>query len=171
MARHAKSLLIMVVPTMAIGWVIVAGTFGHPIQLDASLTRGYRLPPRPPPGSLPQPCLYFLPCHLRLLDPDGPHHLRRYSRCVLHAFPHPRSFNDFSGGKFAKKHVPLALRQILSAESAANDGLAYPFLTLAIYLTLDDTRGEAVAHWVVIGWLCELSASKLSPRTFDSVWR
>jgi len=25
MARHAKSLLVMIVPTMAIGWVIVAG--------------------------------------------------------------------------------------------------------------------------------------------------
>jgi len=59
-----------------------------------------------------------------------------------------------SGGKFARKHVPLNLRQILSAESAANDGLAYPFLSLAIYLTIDRTRGIAFTHWVLIGWLC-----------------
>ncbi|THU91239.1 hypothetical protein K435DRAFT_895928, partial [Dendrothele bispora CBS 962.96] len=31
------------------------------------------------------------------------------------------------GGNFAIKHVPEDLRQILSAESAANDGLTYPF--------------------------------------------
>jgi NhaP-type Na+/H+ or K+/H+ antiporter len=58
------------------------------------------------------------------------------------------------GGKFAKKHVPVNLRQILSAESAANDGLAYPFLTLALYLTLDGANTTAFKHWFLIGWLC-----------------
>ncbi|KAG5643602.1 hypothetical protein DXG03_000610 [Asterophora parasitica] len=84
MAKHAKSLFVMVVPTMAIGWVIVAG------------------------------------------------------------------------GKYAKKHVPVNLRQILSAESAANDGLAFPFLTISLYLTVDANSRIAVSHWVVIGWLCLL---------------
>lgn len=59
-----------------------------------------------------------------------------------------------AGGKFARKHVPINLRQLLSAESAANDGLAYPFLTLAIYLTVDPAEGKAVEHWILIGWLC-----------------
>ena len=58
------------------------------------------------------------------------------------------------GGRFAQKHVPVNLRQLLSAESAANDGLAYPFLSLAIYLTLEKTEGVAVTHWILIGWLC-----------------
>lgn len=53
------------------------------------------------------------------------------------------------------KHVPLNLRQILSAESAVNDGLAYPFLTIALYLTTEATTRTAVVHWVLIGWLCE----------------
>jgi NhaP-type Na+/H+ or K+/H+ antiporter len=59
------------------------------------------------------------------------------------------------GGKFAEKHVPLNLRRLLSAESAANDGLAYPFLSLAIYLTLESSKGTAFTHWVLIGWLCK----------------
>lgn len=58
------------------------------------------------------------------------------------------------GGKFARKHVPINLRQILSAESAANDGLAYPFLSLTLYLTLDASSSVAVSHWILIGWLC-----------------
>ena len=58
------------------------------------------------------------------------------------------------GGEFARRHVPLNLRQILAAESAANDGLAYPFLTLTLYLTLESSRGAAISHWVLIGCLC-----------------
>jgi Sodium/hydrogen exchanger family len=38
MARHAKSLLAMVVPTMAIGWVIVAGKMPLVLFLDMPLT-------------------------------------------------------------------------------------------------------------------------------------
>ncbi|THV05186.1 hypothetical protein K435DRAFT_115986 [Dendrothele bispora CBS 962.96] len=60
------------------------------------------------------------------------------------------------GGKFAVKHVPLNLRQILSAESAANDGLAYPFLSISIYLLIDATSREAVGHWFLVGWLYQV---------------
>jgi NhaP-type Na+/H+ or K+/H+ antiporter len=60
----------------------------------------------------------------------------------------------WAGGKFARKHVPINLRQLLSAESAANDGLAYPFLTLTLYLTLDKSDDVAIGHWFLIGWLC-----------------
>ena len=62
--------------------------------------------------------------------------------------------HPIKGGEFARRHVPLKLRQLLSAESAANDGLAYPFLTLTLYLTLDSSRGVAISHWVLIGCLC-----------------
>ena len=64
---------------------------------------------------------------------------------------------SYKGGKFAQRHVPKNLRHILSAESAANDGLAYPFLTLAIYLTLESSHGVAITHWILIGCLCMLS--------------
>ena len=69
------------------------------------------------------------------------------------------------GGEFAKRHVPLNLRQLLSAESAANDGLAYPFLTLTLYLTLDSSRGVAIKHWVLIGCLC-ISSFYLAKNSF-----
>lgn len=58
------------------------------------------------------------------------------------------------GGKFAMKHVPANLRRILAAESAANDGLAYPFLSIAIYLTTESSRGVAFKKWFLVGWLC-----------------
>jgi len=58
------------------------------------------------------------------------------------------------GGKFAIKHVPVNLRNILSAESAANDGLAYPFLSISIYLITETSRGTAISKWFLVGWLC-----------------
>ena len=59
-----------------------------------------------------------------------------------------------TGGKFAVTNVPLPIRQLLVAESAANDGLAYPFLSIAIYLTTEASRATAFEKWIVIGWLC-----------------
>ena len=58
------------------------------------------------------------------------------------------------GGKFAIKHVPTNLRRILAAESAANDGLAYPFLSISIYLTVESSRKVAIGKWFLVGWLC-----------------
>jgi NhaP-type Na+/H+ or K+/H+ antiporter len=52
------------------------------------------------------------------------------------------------------KNVPLPIRQLLVAESASNDGLAYPFLGIAIYLTAEATRETAFEKWLVISWLC-----------------
>lgn len=76
------------------------------------------------------------------------------------------------GGNFAVKYVPLHIRQLLmyvlricwsalidvglgSAESAANDGLAYPFLSLSIYLAVESNKRVAFGKWFLIGWLCE----------------
>ncbi|KAF5369408.1 hypothetical protein D9758_002620 [Tetrapyrgos nigripes] len=118
MRDHAKGLLVLVVPTMAIGWGIVSGIL-------------YAL--------FPQigfyGCLVIAAC----LTPTDP---------IICA--------ALVGGKFAVKHVPLNLRQILSAESAANDGLAYPFLSISTYLILDATSREAVGHWFLIGWLYQV---------------
>lgn len=51
-------------------------------------------------------------------------------------------------GQFAKKHLPLRLRTTLSAESGANDGLAYGFAMLPI-LMLSHAPDEAWSHWLV----------------------
>ena len=65
------------------------------------------------------------------------------------------SHNVSIGGKFAVKHVPAHVRQVLAAESAANDGLAYPFLSISIYLTVEASRAVAFKKWFLVGWLCE----------------
>lgn len=52
------------------------------------------------------------------------------------------------GGPWAEKHVPAHLRHMLQCESGCNDGAAFPFLYLALFLTVhrDDTR-TAIAEW------------------------
>ncbi|KAJ3093453.1 hypothetical protein HK100_006603 [Physocladia obscura] len=55
--------------------------------------------------------------------------------------------NSIVKGRFAEKHVPLNVRLTLSAESGANDGLATPFLLLAIYLQRLPP-GEAIGAWL-----------------------
>ncbi|KAI6046097.1 Sodium/hydrogen exchanger [Pisolithus marmoratus] len=104
-------LLVMVVPTMAFGWFIVAV---QRFVLLRALLQQIRLL-----ALLSLVCI-FLP-----------------------------------GGKFAEKHVPEAIRDILTAEAAANDGLAYPFLSISMYL-LVDTVGVAIGKGFVIGWLYEV---------------
>jgi NhaP-type Na+/H+ or K+/H+ antiporter len=42
--------------------------------------------------------------------------------------------NTIVKGRWADKHVPSDMAQLISAESGANDGLGYPFLFLALYL-------------------------------------
>jgi len=118
MAKHAKSLLAMVVPTMAIGWVVVAGL------LQALFPRLSFIS-----------CLTIAAC----LTPTDP---------IICA--------AIVGGKYALKHVPRNLRQILSAESAANDGLAYPFLSISIYLSLEDSRRVAIGKWFLVAWLYQV---------------
>jgi len=59
------------------------------------------------------------------------------------------------GGKYAHQHVPTNLRRIIAAESASNDGLAYPFLSISIYLTVEATKREAFGKWFLVGWLCK----------------
>jgi NhaP-type Na+/H+ or K+/H+ antiporter len=52
-------------------------------------------------------------------------------------------------GKFAKR-VPKHLRDLLSAESGCNDGMAFPFVYLAIYLIRYRPDASKVAYY----WIC-----------------
>ncbi|KAF2649267.1 hypothetical protein K491DRAFT_611164 [Lophiostoma macrostomum CBS 122681] len=52
-------------------------------------------------------------------------------------------------GKFAKR-VPKHLRDLLSAESGCNDGMAFPFIYLAVYLI----RYRPDANEVALHWFC-----------------
>ncbi|KAI5368128.1 Putative cation/H+ exchanger, alkali metal cation/H+ antiporter Nha1 [Septoria linicola] len=50
-------------------------------------------------------------------------------------------------GKFAKR-VPKHLRDLLSAESGCNDGMAFPFIYLALYIIkYRPHAGEVMYHW------------------------
>ncbi|KAF8814876.1 hypothetical protein BYT27DRAFT_6962753 [Phlegmacium glaucopus] len=118
MAQHAKSLSIMVIPTMGIGWVVVAGLL-----------------------RLLFPRFHFISC-------------LAISACLTPT--DPIICSTIVGGKFAKNYVPEKLRHLLSAESAANDGLAYPFLTLSLYLTIESSRGVAITRWLLIGCLYQV---------------
>ncbi|KAG9002488.1 hypothetical protein FRB94_003848 [Tulasnella sp. JGI-2019a] len=60
------------------------------------------------------------------------------------------------GGKYANKHVPAHLRHLLAAESGCNDGAAFPFLYIALYLTLNSSPGHAVGEWFYSTWLYEI---------------
>ncbi|KAK4177451.1 putative Na(+)/H(+) antiporter [Triangularia setosa] len=58
-------------------------------------------------------------------------------------------------GKFAKR-VPKHLRDLLSAESGCNDGMAFPFVYLALYLIHDKLNAKAVTkHWILYTVLYE----------------
>ncbi|KAK7696363.1 hypothetical protein QCA50_001017 [Cerrena zonata] len=118
LADHAKGLLVMVVPTMAFGWFVVAG-------IIKALFPAYNF----------VSALVVAAC----LTPTDP---------IICA--------AIVGGKYALKHVPKELRHILAAESAANDGLAYPFLSIAIYLTVEESGKVAFGKWFLIGWLYQV---------------
>ncbi|KAI9470310.1 hypothetical protein LPJ78_000472 [Coemansia sp. RSA 989] len=66
--------------------------------------------------------------------------------------------NAILKGVFAESHVPLRLRNILTAESGANDGFGYPFLFFAIYLMRFDA-GEALGAWFYATWAYEILLS------------
>jgi len=58
-------------------------------------------------------------------------------------------------GKFAKR-VPKHLRDVLSAESGCNDGMAFPFIYLSLYLLRYDLSArEVVFHWTCFTILYE----------------
>ncbi|CBQ71014.1 related to Na+/H+ antiporter AnNHA1 [Sporisorium reilianum SRZ2] len=61
------------------------------------------------------------------------------------------------GGPWAEKHVPAHVRHMLMCESGCNDGAAFPFLYLALYLTQnrDNTR-HAIAQWFYETWAYEI---------------
>ena len=66
------------------------------------------------------------------------------------------------GGKWANKHVPEHIRHLLAAESGCNDGAAFPFLFISLYLIIDKNIGQAIKDWVLILWLCKCFPVPLS---------
>jgi NhaP-type Na+/H+ or K+/H+ antiporter len=67
------------------------------------------------------------------------------------------------GGKYAEKHVPEHLRHLLYAESGCNDGAAFPFLFIALYIILEQDDRVAVEKWFYITWACRCLRGELNP--------
>ncbi|KAI8348848.1 Sodium/hydrogen exchanger family-domain-containing protein [Choanephora cucurbitarum] len=67
--------------------------------------------------------------------------------------------NSVVKGRFAEKHVPAHIRNALSAESGANDGMGFPFLFLAIFLIAEDSVGVAIGKWIYITCLFQIALS------------
>ncbi|KAI8149719.1 Sodium/hydrogen exchanger family-domain-containing protein [Fennellomyces sp. T-0311] len=67
--------------------------------------------------------------------------------------------NSVVKGRFAEKHVPGHIRNALSAESGANDGMGFPFLFLAIFLLGEDHVGKAIGKWVYETCLFQIALS------------
>jgi NhaP-type Na+/H+ or K+/H+ antiporter len=61
-------------------------------------------------------------------------------------------------GETAQENLPARLRNLLSGESGANDGLAYPLVFLPILL-LERPPGEALGHWATYTLLWEVVAA------------
>jgi NhaP-type Na+/H+ or K+/H+ antiporter len=64
-------------------------------------------------------------------------------------------------GRYAEQHVSRNVRDIISAESGANDGLGFPFIFLPILLMRrgQATVGAAVGEWFLTVWLYEIILS------------
>ncbi|KAJ1961512.1 hypothetical protein GGI12_003210 [Dipsacomyces acuminosporus] len=66
--------------------------------------------------------------------------------------------NAILKGKFAESYVPLRLRNVLTAESGANDGLGYPFLFFALFI-MRIGGGRAIGTWVYATWIYQVVLS------------
>lgn len=135
MWKHVKGLLIMVIPTMAVGWLIVGGisssVFQQPLcyHLDPSILESPFSPldlcVMPGYCSLPYCQSEIFLClddHIKCQEANRSYYLCRNRRSVFFSLSTWIPQITQIGGKFAIKHVPVNLRRILSAESAANDG-------------------------------------------------
>jgi NhaP-type Na+/H+ or K+/H+ antiporter len=162
MRQHVRGLLVLVVPTMAIGWFVVGGAW-NPLSTSlyerycSRISLGFML--------LLFPSLNFISCLAisACLTPTDPVISaaivgKRFPALLSRKNVEELDCSTVVGGKYAHQHVPINLRQIIAADSAANDGLAYPFLSISIYLTIEASRREAFAKWFLVGWLCKCSS-------------
>ncbi|KAG2362844.1 Sodium/hydrogen exchanger family-domain-containing protein [Suillus spraguei] len=51
---------------------------------------------------------------------------------------------------------PILAAAVVAAECGCNDGAAYPFLYIALYLILDSSTGLAVEDWFLLLWLYQV---------------
>ncbi|GBF64846.1 Na(+)/H(+) antiporter [Trichophyton mentagrophytes] len=118
MERHWRSVVMLLLPIMTIGWLVTSLFIWWMIE--------------------PLSWLESLIC----------------AACVTATDPVLAS-SVVGKGKFAKR-VPKHLRDVLSAESGCNDGMAFPFIYLSLYLmAYHSDRTKIAEHWIVVTILYE----------------
>ncbi len=142
MARHWKSLLFLLAPVMT--WVSRIHLYFIAYSMSTCSLQGWFVS-----GAL----IYALIPGLNFLSSLA------VAACLTPTDPILAA--AVVGGKYADKHVPAHLRHLLAAESGCNDGAAYPFLFIALYLTIDKSTGRAVSDWFLFLWLCTWSHTHL----------
>lgn len=64
--------------------------------------------------------------------------------------------NSIVKGRFAENHVPEHVRNIISAESGANDGLGFPYVFFPLLILKAATTGEALGEWAWSIWVYQI---------------
>jgi NhaP-type Na+/H+ or K+/H+ antiporter len=64
-------------------------------------------------------------------------------------------------GETAENNIPARLRNLLSGESGANDGLAYPLVFLPILILIERSPEEALGQWITRTVLWEVGGAVL----------
>ncbi|KAI0040821.1 hypothetical protein FA95DRAFT_812359 [Auriscalpium vulgare] len=137
MQRHWKSLFFLLAPVMT--WVCFSPVPAPTCQADESTPQGW---------FVSAGLIYALIPNLNFLSS------LTIAACLTPTDPILAA--AVVGGKYADKHVPAHLRHLLAAESGCNDGAAFPFLYISLYLVIDKTTGRAVEDWFLILWLYEV---------------
>jgi NhaP-type Na+/H+ or K+/H+ antiporter len=69
--------------------------------------------------------------------------------------------NSIVNGRFAELHINRRVRDLLSGESAANDGAVLPFFELGLFLLKFSTLSEAFTKWTYYTLIYQLMGSIL----------
>jgi NhaP-type Na+/H+ or K+/H+ antiporter len=67
--------------------------------------------------------------------------------------------NGIVKGTFADEHVPRNLRNLIAAESGANDGVGLPLLYLPFFLNAYESYGKGFGWWVLVVWVYQVSCA------------
>lgn len=137
--REWRSLAVLLVPIMTIAWVLCAGLI---LALIPGLSFVRRLGRLSDSDDVQLEALCISAC----ITPTDP---------VLAA--------SITQGRYAEQHVARNVRDIISAESGANDGLGYPFIFLPILLMRQGNAplGHVMGEWVVSIWIYDIFLSCL----------
>lgn len=148
--NQGRSLFMLLVPIMSLAWLVTSGLI---LALIPGLTWVEALcivsdPRKPAWGE-------------ESATPPSAKLTASFPQSACVAPTDPILANSIVKGRFAEKFVPVAVRDIISAESGANDGLGYPFLFLPIYIMARGNAGVggSIKTWFISTVLYQIGVS------------